>query len=47
MVFDERLSLVAGMLQRFTWERSEIDPTSARVALGGQIKTFPATFFGL
>ena len=37
MVFDERLSLVAGMLQRFTWERSEIDPTSARIALGGQI----------
>jgi len=37
LVFDERLSLVAGMLQRFTWERTEISPTSARIALGGQI----------
>ena len=37
MVFDERLSLVAGMLQRFSWERAETSPTTARIELGGQI----------
>jgi len=37
LVFDERLSLAAGMLQRFSWERSETSPTSARIELGGQI----------
>jgi len=37
LVFDERMSLVAGMLQRFTWERSELGPTSARIQLGGTI----------
>lgn len=35
--FDERLSLVAGMLQRFTWERVDASPTTARVELGGSI----------
>ncbi len=37
MVFDQRLSLVAGMLQRFTWERVDTSPTSARIELGGRI----------
>ena len=37
LVFDERLSLVAGMLQRFSWQRAETSPTSARIELGGQI----------
>ncbi|HEY0466505.1 MAG TPA: MlaE family lipid ABC transporter permease subunit [Polyangiaceae bacterium] len=37
MVFDERLSLVAGMLQRFTWVHSELSPTSTRIELGGRI----------
>ena len=37
LVFDERLSLVAGILQRFTWERSETNASTARIALGGQI----------
>jgi phospholipid/cholesterol/gamma-HCH transport system permease protein len=37
MVFDERTSLVAGMLQRFTWERAETSPTSLRIELGGRI----------
>jgi phospholipid/cholesterol/gamma-HCH transport system permease protein len=37
MAFDQRLSLVAGMLQRFTWERDEPSPTRTRIQLGGQI----------
>ena len=37
MVFDERLSLVVGMLQRFTWQQTAIDDTSARIELGGSI----------
>ena len=37
VVFDERLSLVVGMLQRFTWEESKTSDTSARIELGGQI----------
>ena len=35
--FDERLSLVAGILQRFTWESVEASPTIARIELGGRI----------
>lgn len=37
MPFDERLSLVAGILQRFTWERTQTSPSHARIELGGQI----------
>jgi phospholipid/cholesterol/gamma-HCH transport system permease protein len=37
LIFDERLSLVAGMLQRFSWELVEAGPTGARIVLGGQI----------
>lgn len=37
LAFDERRSLVAGMLQRFTWERAETEATSLRIELGGQI----------
>jgi len=34
---DERLSLAAGMLQRFSWERAETSDTNARIELGGRI----------
>ncbi|HYP99013.1 MAG TPA: ABC transporter permease, partial [Polyangiaceae bacterium] len=37
LVFDERLSLVAGILQRFTWEGDALTATRARIALGGRI----------
>ena len=35
--FDERLSLVVGMLQRFSWQRVEGDGTEVRIELGGSI----------
>jgi phospholipid/cholesterol/gamma-HCH transport system permease protein len=37
MVFDERTSLVVGMLQRFTWERVEKSPETLCIELGGRI----------
>jgi phospholipid/cholesterol/gamma-HCH transport system permease protein len=37
IAFDERLSLVAGMVQRFTWQRSDLDSGNARIELGGRI----------
>lgn len=37
LVFDERLSLVAGMLQRFTWQRSERESDVVVIQLGGSI----------
>lgn len=37
ILLDERLSLVAGMLQRFSWQRSEAAADVVRVALGGSI----------
>src|SRR3954464_15530900 len=37
LLMNERLSLVAGMLQRFTWERAQTNPTHARIELGGRI----------
>lgn len=37
LVFDERLSLVAGMLQRFTWQRSERESDVVLIQLGGSI----------
>lgn len=35
--FDERLSLVAGMLQRFSWEIAEAEADVLRIRLGGTI----------
>lgn len=35
--FDERLSLVVGMLQRFSWRRAEGDAHAVRIELGGSI----------
>jgi phospholipid/cholesterol/gamma-HCH transport system permease protein len=35
--FDERLSLVVGMLQRFSWERTAGDEGTTHVELGGRI----------
>ncbi len=37
MVFDERLSVVVGMLQRFSWERVAAGDASVRIELGGRI----------
>jgi phospholipid/cholesterol/gamma-HCH transport system permease protein len=36
-VFDERLSLAAGMLQRFSWQRAEAVADIVRIRLGGSI----------
>ena len=35
--FDERLSLVAGMLQRFSWTKEQPSPDSMRILLGGNL----------
>ncbi|HEY6078857.1 MAG TPA: MlaE family lipid ABC transporter permease subunit [Polyangiaceae bacterium] len=37
LVYDERLSLVAGMLQRFSWQRLDGDSGVVRLQLGGSI----------
>ena len=37
LVFDERLSLVAGILQRFSWTSVEAAPDVLRVELGGSL----------
>ncbi|HKO53096.1 MAG TPA: MlaE family lipid ABC transporter permease subunit [Polyangiaceae bacterium] len=37
IAFDERLSLVAGLVQRFSWERADSADGTVRVELGGRI----------
>lgn len=37
LTFDERLSLVAGMLERFSWQRADAAPHVLRVELAGSI----------
>jgi phospholipid/cholesterol/gamma-HCH transport system permease protein len=37
IVFDQRLSLVVGMLQRFSWQRAQIAADVASIQLGGSI----------